>query len=75
MQGKICLVVGGGGFLGRHIVEKLLDRGYEVHVFDLRETFKDDRVTYFLGDLCKKEVKNIILVLSCIYCVILSIFW
>ncbi|KAK2168786.1 hypothetical protein LSH36_14g06003 [Paralvinella palmiformis] len=69
-QGKICLVVGGGGFLGRHIVEKLLDRGYEVHVFDLRETFKDDRVTYFLGDLCKKEdllpaMKDVFVVFHC----------
>lgn len=50
------MVVGGGGFLGRHIVEGLLDKGYRVNVFDIRETFKDDRVKFFVGDLCNKQV-------------------
>lgn len=52
-------MVGGCGFLGRHMVEKLLDRGYQVNVFDIRETFKDDRVKFFIGDLCNKEVSKI----------------
>ena len=54
----MCTVVGGCGFLGRHMVEQLLERGYEVNVFDIRETFKDDRVKFFIGDLCNREVRN-----------------
>ena len=49
-------MVGGCGFLGRHLAEGLLAKGYEVQVFDLRKTFDDDRIRFFTGDLCKKEV-------------------
>ncbi len=59
-QGKKCTVVGGCGFLGRHIVEKLLEKGYSVNVFDIRSTFEDERVTFYVGDLCRREV--------CTYC-------
>ena len=55
LQVKKCLVIGGGGFLGHHIVERLLDSGYKVNVFDIRETYEDDRVQFFVGDLCNKE--------------------
>ncbi len=48
-------MIGGCGFLGRHMVELLLNRGYQVNVFDIRVTFKDDRVTFFTGDLCNKR--------------------
>ena len=61
MQGKLCTVVGGCGFLGRHMVEKLLERGYRVNVFDIRETFTDKRVKFFIGDLCKQEVRMAVL--------------
>ncbi|ESO89403.1 hypothetical protein LOTGIDRAFT_125131, partial [Lottia gigantea] len=50
-----CLVIGGCGFLGRHLLEKLLERGYEVQAFDVRKSFDDDRIKVFVGDLCKKE--------------------
>lgn len=33
-MGKKCLVIGGDGFLGSHVVDDLLDRGFEVSVFD-----------------------------------------
>ncbi|XP_064607875.1 sterol-4-alpha-carboxylate 3-dehydrogenase, decarboxylating-like [Liolophura sinensis] len=54
-KGRKCLVLGGGGFLGRHMVERLLDRGYDVSVFDMRQTFDDEQVQFYCGDLCKKE--------------------
>ena len=57
-----CLVIGGGGFLGRHIVHELLAAGHSVSVFDLRTTFQDDRVTFFTGDLCNKEVYAVIVI-------------
>jgi nucleoside-diphosphate-sugar epimerase len=38
MAPTACLVVGGSGFLGQHIVKQLLDtQSYRVSVFDIRE--------------------------------------
>ena len=56
-QGKSSAVVGGCGFLGRHLVEQLLDRGYSVNVFDIRKTFENEKVNFFTGDLCNREVR------------------
>ena len=53
---KVYMVVGGGGFLGRYIVDYLLNRGEKnVKVFDLRKTFEDPRVETILGDITKVE--------------------
>lgn len=54
-KGKLALVIGGGGFLGRHIVEELLNRGWRVNVFDVRKTYEDERVNFFTGDLRVKQ--------------------
>ena len=32
-----CLVTGGSGFIGSHLVEKLLDAGHDVSILDIRE--------------------------------------
>ena len=56
MQNKTCTVVGGCGFLGQHLVDGLLDKGYTVNVFDIRKTFDNDQVTFFIGDLRDKKV-------------------
>jgi len=29
-----CIIYGGGGFIGSHLCEKLLELGYDVTVFD-----------------------------------------
>ncbi|KAJ3290533.1 hypothetical protein HDU79_003148 [Rhizoclosmatium sp. JEL0117] len=51
-QTESWIVVGGCGFLGRRIVEMLLDRGEtNVAVFDIRKTFDDARVQFFTGDI------------------------
>ena len=63
-------MIGGCGFLGRHMVEQLLERGYQVNVFDIRKTFDDDRAQFFIGDLCKKEVLGVcvcVCVCVCVY--------
>ena len=50
-QTQRCLVTGGSGFLGRHLVQQLLDSGkYDVTVFDIRE-YGDSRVQCIVGDL------------------------
>lgn len=53
---KRCAVIGGSGFLGRHLVEKLVDRGYSVSVFDIRQSYELPGVAFHQGDLCDKQV-------------------
>ena len=51
-------MIGGGGFLGRHIVDKLLEKSYNVSVFDIRSTFENECIQFFVGDLCQWEVST-----------------
>lgn len=54
-QKQSCLVTGGSGFLGRHLVSQLLETGKcNVTVFDIR-SFGDSRVKCIVGDLRKLE--------------------
>ncbi|KAF5369441.1 hypothetical protein D9758_002522 [Tetrapyrgos nigripes] len=45
----VYLVIGGSGFLGRHIVEQLKDRGDNVSVFDIVQRTED--VPFYSGDI------------------------
>lgn len=58
LQANKCTVIGGSGFLGQHMVEQLLARGYTVNVFDMRQGFDSPRVQFFLGDLCSQQVTD-----------------
>lgn len=53
---NVCTVIGGCGFLGRHMVDTLLSNGYQVKVFDLRITYANNRVQFYTGNMCCKEV-------------------
>ena len=57
VKDKVAVVVGGCGFLGRHLVEGLVARGYRVRVFDLCTSFNQEGVEFHTGDLCNKEVR------------------
>ena len=49
MSKDIYLVIGGSGFLGRHIVEALLNRGDAVAVLDIVQRYHD--VPFYSADI------------------------
>ncbi|CDZ96655.1 C-3 dehydrogenase [Phaffia rhodozyma] len=50
------LVIGGCGFLGRHIVEMLINRGEtQVAVFDIVQRHFDTNVSFYVGDISDED--------------------
>ncbi|KAL8607289.1 hypothetical protein ACOMHN_047620 [Nucella lapillus] len=49
------LVIGGCGFLGRHLCEHLVQKGYSVRAFDIRQTFDNSKISFVTGDLCNEK--------------------
>ena len=50
-SGRRCLVVGGAGSLGRHIVALLVERGAAVSSFDIAEFAGSSAVTSHVGSV------------------------
>ena len=46
---EFYMVIGGSGFLGRHIVQQLVDRGDNVCIFDIVQRYFD--VPFYPGDI------------------------
>lgn len=48
------LVTGGSGFIGSHIIDKLIEHNYNVRVYDMSPPHRDD-VEFFKGDLLNDQ--------------------
>ena len=53
-----CLVTGGAGFIGSHLVHGLLKRGHEVRVMDNFSTGRQQNVEHLPIDLVKGDVRD-----------------
>ncbi len=51
MDFKKIMVTGGSGFIGSHLVDLLIERGYEVYIYDIAEPQYKNDFTYIKGDI------------------------
>ena len=50
MKDKLCLVTGGAGFIGSHLVDRLVERGAKVRILDNLATGKLENVEHQMGN-------------------------
>lgn len=64
MDREIYIVIGGSGFLGRHIVEALLKRGDTVSILDVVQRYHD--VPFYTADISvQSQVEDALRKVSC----------
>jgi UDP-glucose 4-epimerase len=56
MKKNKVLVTGGGGFIGKHLINLLTEKGYHVSLLDRSDKIDDKRVKVFKGDVCDRKV-------------------
>ncbi|MDP9579598.1 UNVERIFIED_ORG: UDP-glucose 4-epimerase [Bacillus sp. 1751] len=60
-----AIVTGGAGFIGSHLVEELIIKGFEVHIIDSMISGKQENIhplaTLHVEDICSTQAKQIIL--------------
>ena len=52
---KTILITGAGGYIGRHVVKELLDRGYKVNAVDLNTELVDERAKKFSVNIFEED--------------------
>ena len=55
MSDKTVLLTGASGFIGKHVIEPLLKRGYIIHAVSNAKLKDDKRVTWHQADLLDKK--------------------
>lgn len=50
------LVMGGSGFIGRNLIERLISEGHIIYNFDLRDSLNNERVAFIKGNFDDIEV-------------------
>jgi 3beta-hydroxy-delta5-steroid dehydrogenase/steroid delta-isomerase len=53
--GPVCLVTGGNGYVGKHLVRRLLELGCQVRALDLAPFQGDPRVKSIVGDIRQRS--------------------
>jgi nucleoside-diphosphate-sugar epimerase len=51
VKSKSVLVTGGTGTIGKKVVEKLIEKKYEVYVLSRKKLKKNNKITYLMGDI------------------------
>ena len=59
------LVAGGSGFIGSHIVDRLLDRGHDVFIYDVREPHPDTKKGYKWENIDISNFSNLLVNMRC----------